>query len=104
MDIESKLARGYREVQGGLFSKVTKADVGDGFAAMAQNRVTLMGWADPFYPDASLPDVVKEALLETYTSGFASHYTMPIGTRNSGRRSQSTAAAFMGWSRTPRET
>ncbi|SMC73775.1 pyridoxal phosphate-dependent aminotransferase [Papillibacter cinnamivorans] len=79
MDVESKLANGYRGVQGGLFSKVTKADVGDGFAAMAENRVTLMGWADPFYPDASLPGAVKEALVEAYTSGLASHYTMPIG-------------------------
>lgn len=42
-----KIAERYRGVEGGLFSKVTKADVGDSFASM-EGQVTLMGWADPF--------------------------------------------------------
>ncbi|MDR0839884.1 MAG: pyridoxal phosphate-dependent aminotransferase [Christensenellaceae bacterium] len=78
-DKNSKLGAGYAGVQGGLFSKVTKADVGDAFAQMAGDKVILMGWADPFYPDPSIPDVVKQTMLEAFTDGFASHYTMPIG-------------------------
>lgn len=38
-----------------------------------------MGWADPFYPDPSVPETVKEALIEAAQCGIASHYTMPIG-------------------------
>ena len=45
-----RLSNRYDGVEGGLFSKVTKADVGDGFASM-EGKVTLMGWADPFYHD-----------------------------------------------------
>jgi Aspartate/tyrosine/aromatic aminotransferase len=79
MDIKSKIADGFMGVQGGLFSKVTKADVGDGFTSMTKNKVTLMGWADPFYPDPSIPEVVKNAMLKAYESGSPSHYTLPIG-------------------------
>lgn len=73
-----KIARGFQGVEGGLFSKVTKADVGDSFASM-EGKVVLMGWADPFYPDPSVPETVRKALVDAVESGFASHYTMPIG-------------------------
>lgn len=75
---KDKIARKFRGVEGGLFTKVTKADVGDSFASMA-GQVVLMGWADPFYPDPSVPETVKEALIEAAQCGIASHYTMPIG-------------------------
>jgi len=78
LNIKTKLASGYRNVEGGLFSAVTKADVGDGFASM-QEKVTLMGWADPFYPDPSLPEHVMSAMMENLKRGFLAHYTMPIG-------------------------
>ena len=78
MSARDKIARSFQGVEGGLFSKVTKADVGDSFASMA-GKVVLMGWADPFYPDPSVPETVKKALIEAAESGFASHYTMPIG-------------------------
>jgi len=79
MNIRNKVAAGFQSVQGGLFSKVTKADVGDGFASMAADKVTLMGWADPFYPDPSIPEIVKNTMIKAFDSGFPSHYTMPIG-------------------------
>lgn len=79
MNIRNKVAAGFQSVQGGLFAKVTKADVGDGFASMAEDKVTLMGWADPFYPDPSIPEIVKNTMIKAFDSGFPSHYTMPIG-------------------------
>lgn len=75
----SKIASRYKDVQGGLFSEVSKADVGDGFASLAKDNVTLMGWADPFYPDPSIPEHVKSSLIKAIETGFPSHYTMPIG-------------------------
>ena len=37
------ISQRYRGVEGGLFSKVSKADVGDGYAAMGEQDITLMG-------------------------------------------------------------
>jgi aspartate/methionine/tyrosine aminotransferase len=79
MEVRDKVAKRFKNVEGGLFSKVTKADVGDNFASMAANNVTLMGWADPFYPNPSIPEIVKKTMIEELESGFPSHYTMPIG-------------------------
>lgn len=79
MGARDKVATRFQNIEGGLFSKVTKADVGDNFASMAANNVTLMGWADPFYPDPSIPEIVKKTMIEAFESGFPSHYTMPIG-------------------------
>lgn len=79
MDVRNKLSERFSGVEGGLFSKVTKADVGDGFASMEGGKVTLMGWADPFYPDPSIPESIKEAMIEEIRKGFPSHYIMPIG-------------------------
>lgn len=73
------ISQRYRGVQGGLFSSVTKADVGDSFASMEKDSVILMGWADPFYPDPSIPSELKQTLLDAIESGFPSHYTLPSG-------------------------
>ncbi|WP_343246459.1 pyridoxal phosphate-dependent aminotransferase [Diplocloster hominis] len=73
-----KIAKRYRGVEGGLFSKVTKADVGDSFASM-EGQVTLMGWADPFYPDPAIPEHIQKVLIDTVKTGFPAHYTMPSG-------------------------
>lgn len=77
--IRSKIADGFQQVEGGLFSQVTKADVGEGFAALAQQDITLMGWADPFYPDRIIPEVVQAVMIKEFESGSPTHYTMPIG-------------------------
>lgn len=73
------ISQRYRGVEGGLFSKVSKADVGDGYAAMGEQDITLMGWADPFYPDPSIPGFLKQTLIDHVQSGYTSHYTLPIG-------------------------
>ncbi len=80
------ISKRYEGVQGGLFSKVTKADVGDNFASMEKDAITLMGWADPFYPDPSLPDFLKKNLIELVDSGISSHYTLPVGDPELRRR------------------
>jgi len=79
MDVRKKVSSRFSGVEGGLFSKVTKADVGDNFASMAEQQITLMGWADPFYPDPSVPELIKNTMVKAFQDGIASHYTMPIG-------------------------
>ncbi len=79
MDIKSKMASGYQELQGGLFASVSKADVGTAISALIENGAALMCWADPFYPDHVVPEHVKKAAREAVEEGMAAHYTMPIG-------------------------
>jgi len=79
MTLKKKMTREFRTVEGGLFSKVQKADVGDGYMKMAAQGVALLGWADPFFPDPILPKHVGDALLNAFQHGTPSHYTMPIG-------------------------
>ncbi len=38
-----------------------------------------MAWADPFFPDAAIPESVQKALHDAVDDGFAAHYSMPIG-------------------------
>lgn len=64
---------------GGLFSAVTKADVGDNASKLMEQGCDLLAWADPWFPDKSLPKSVQEALIRDVNDGCSSHYTMPIG-------------------------
>lgn len=77
--IEEKMIKAFQKAEGGLFSDVEKADVGDAAAKLQERGVALMSWADPFYPLPSVPPHVAEAMIESIESGFASHYTAPIG-------------------------
>ena len=78
-DIRRLMRPFYRTVEGGLFSEVTKADVGGGAAELQGRGVALMSWADPFMPDPSIPEPVLKRAIELLQGGFPSHYTMPIG-------------------------
>lgn len=78
-DIKDKMRKNFASLQGGLFVKVTKADVGSGAADLEKQGVALMGWADPFYPDPSIPKHILDKAIDTLKGGFVSHYTMPIG-------------------------
>ena len=69
----------FAETKGGLFSTVTKADVGGGYLKLGEEGVALMGWADPFYPEPALPPHIKKALIDSINTGFPAHYTPPIG-------------------------
>ena len=77
--ITEKMIPAFQKAEGGLFSSVEKADVGDAVVKLRERGVALMSWADPFYPDPSMPPHVAEAMMESIRSGFASHYTTPIG-------------------------
>ena len=69
----------FARLEGGLFSAVTKADVGGAYSEMEKQGISLMGWADPFYPDPSIPPHLTVRAKELLDGGFPSHYTMPIG-------------------------
>ena len=79
MNIEGKMIPAFSKLSGGLFENVMKADVGCGYIEMGKKGVDLMGWADPFYPDPSLPKHIFEAAYESLKTGFPAHYTMPRG-------------------------
>ncbi len=74
-----KMTPAFQKCEGGLFSKVEKADVGDAVEKNAALGIENMAWADPFYPAPSVPQHVQQAMIETINSGFASHYTIPMG-------------------------
>ena len=79
MDIRSKMVPAFRGLEGGLFSTVTKADVGEGAGKLIERGVDIMAWADPFFPDPSIPPSVQAAMTAAIQEGFPSHYSMPIG-------------------------
>ncbi len=69
----------FRSLEGGLFGSVQKADVGDGAGKLIEKGVDIMAWADPFFPDPSLPRSVETAMSDALAEGTVSHYSMPIG-------------------------
>ena len=79
MEIKQKMNPRFARLEGGLFSTVTKADVGSAYNDLQAQGVSLMGWADPFYPDPSIPQHLMDAAIAYLRNGFPSHYTMPIG-------------------------
>lgn len=79
MDMQRVMNKKFRDVQGGLFAKVTKADVGEGAGKLMAQGYDFMSWADPFFPDPSVPPSVLSSMIESLQTGFPSHYTMPIG-------------------------
>jgi len=79
MDIKKKMNNRFRDLEGGLFSEVTKADVGEGAGNLMAQGYDIMAWADPFFPDPSIPPSVTKTMIEAFKDGFSAHYTMPIG-------------------------
>ncbi|MBR5795179.1 MAG: aminotransferase class I/II-fold pyridoxal phosphate-dependent enzyme, partial [Erysipelotrichaceae bacterium] len=77
--MKNKMIEAFKKAQGGLFTEVEKADVGNSYQEMEKQGVALMGWADPFMPDFSLPKHVKQALLDEINGPSVAHYTAPIG-------------------------
>ena len=74
-----KMKKEFLNFEGGLFSEVEKADVGDSYTKMAEAGVALMGWADPFMPDFSIPSHIMDKTIEAIKSPISSHYTAPTG-------------------------
>lgn len=81
MSMKERMNNRFGDLQGGLFAKVTKADVGEGAGELIKKGYTIMAWADPFFPDPSIPESVKKTMIDEIERGFASHYTMPMGDR-----------------------
>lgn len=77
--IKDKMNPNFSNLQGGLFLSVTKADVGEGAGKFIKSGGDIMAWADPFFPDPSIPDSVKKAMIEAVQNGSSAHYSMPIG-------------------------
>lgn len=79
MDARTLMNDRFKDLQGGLFLAVSKADVGEGVGKFLEAGGEIMAWADPFFPDPSLPESVKEAMIDALESGLPAHYSMPIG-------------------------
>lgn len=79
MDIKAKMNDKFRNLQGGLFLEVTKADVGEGAGNFMKAGGDVMAWADMYFPDPAIPESVKKAMHEAIDTGFPAHYVMPIG-------------------------
>ncbi len=78
-DIKKLMNSRFRDLEGGLFSSVSKADVGEGVGNLLSQGVDILAWADPFFPDPAIPLAVQNVMSEAIASGFPSHYSMPIG-------------------------
>lgn len=79
MDVKAKMNHRFRDLQGGLFAEVTKADVGEGAGRLMEQGYDIMAWADPFFPDPSIPASVTRTMIAAFQDGSVSHYTMPMG-------------------------
>lgn len=79
--MKNKMIPAFSRAEGGLFAAVEKADVGGSYQEMEKQGIALMGWADPFMPDKSLPKHVEEAYIHAVRHESAPHYTAPIGNR-----------------------
>ena len=77
--MKKKMIEAFRRAEGGLFAEVEKADVGNSYQEMEKQGIALMGWADPFMPDFSLPEHVKQAMIHEIEAPSAAHYTAPVG-------------------------
>ncbi|MEG0981715.1 MAG: pyridoxal phosphate-dependent aminotransferase, partial [Erysipelotrichaceae bacterium] len=75
MNAKMKMKKEFQGIEGGLFSTVEKADISGDYQAMAEQGIDLMGWADPFTPDFSLPKHVEQASHDALKGPLAAHYT-----------------------------
>jgi len=64
---------------GGLFSPSGKSDIGEATDRLRRAGTDILAWADPFYPDPSLPPSLRAALREAVDEGAPEHYSLPIG-------------------------
>lgn len=79
MSIYDRMNPNFKDLQGGLFAAVSKADVGNVADEMIKRGVDMLSWADPFMPDAVLPPKLAARAVASIESGEAVHYTTPIG-------------------------
>ena len=94
--MKEKMIPAFAKAEGGLFTAVEKADVGDCYQEMEKQGVALMGWADPFMPDHSMPAHVEQAYVDALRDRSAPHYTAPIGSAALKERLAEKLARFNG--------
>lgn len=78
-NMKEKMTEAFRKAEGGLFSPVEKADVGGAYQELEKQGVALMGWADPFMPDRSVPEFLENVWVDAVREELSPHYTAPIG-------------------------
>ena len=77
--MKEKMKKAFQTLNGGLFEKNDKADVGNSYTELAKDGVDLMGWADPFTPDFCIPKHVLDKAIEVLNDPIGAHYTSPCG-------------------------
>lgn len=77
--ITDKMIHAFKVANGGLFESSDKADIGGDYLEMQKQGVALMGWADPFMPNRSLPKFLEDALVNAIRNESSAHYTAPVG-------------------------
>ena len=76
MDIKTKMNARFKDLQGGLFLNVSKADVGEGASVFQKAGGDVMAWADMFYPDPSICRVGEDYYM--VNSSFAYFPGIPV--------------------------
>ena len=77
--MKHRMIKAFKQANGGLFGHSEKADVGTSYQEMEKQGIALMGWADPFMPDRSLPAHIQKAWKEAIDEESSTHYTAPVG-------------------------
>ena len=101
MDIKAKMNGRFRDLQGGLFLEVTKADVGEGAGNFMKAGGDIMAWADPFFPDPAIPESVKKAMHEAIDGGSRPITACPSASTSCARRWRSISQSGRAFPSTP---
>jgi len=75
MDLRTKMNPSFADMEGGLFSHVTKADVGDYYHKLRMQGCTSLSAADPLRINKSPPKVILEAMHRIIDEPAHIHYT-----------------------------
>jgi aspartate/methionine/tyrosine aminotransferase len=82
VNMREKMNPYWADMQGGLFTRVKKSDVGSYYQDLAQSGVTMLAIADPFRPDNATPSSILKAAQQAALDSLACHYTTPLGNHN----------------------
>ena len=63
MSVQDKISKKFRGIQGGLFEKVSKADVGTALNDLIANGAALMCWGRPLLSRPGDPGAREKGLL-----------------------------------------
>ncbi len=69
---------GMKEKMDPVYAKLKAPDFKEYETFRSRDDIDFFGWADPFFPDPSVPDVVKQGIIQSLNTN-AAHYTLPVG-------------------------